>query len=60
MSTASGSATAPPESPVPAPRATKGVPVRWQQPHHSRTSAADPGITTTPGYDSRVGRPSMA
>ena len=58
-STASGSATAPPESPVPAPRATNGVPVRCIRRSSSRTSAAEPGITTTPGYDSRVGRPSM-
>ena len=59
MSTASASATAPPESPVPAPRATNGTAARWSSRTISRTSAPLPGITTSPGYDSRVGRPSM-
>ena len=39
MSTASGSATAPPESPVPAPRATNGTSARWSRRTISRTSA---------------------
>jgi hypothetical protein len=43
-----------------APRATNGTPARWSRRTISRTSDAVPGITTTPGYDSRVGSPSMA
>ena len=58
-STASPSATAPPESPVPAPRATNGTSTRWSSRTISCTSAPLPGMTTTPGYDSRVGRPSI-
>ncbi len=60
ITTVSGSARAPPESPVPAPRATKGSWSRWSSRTTSITSARLAGSTTTPGTDSRVGSPSMA
>ena len=58
--TASGSATAPPESPVPAPRATNGIAGEVQQAHDlPDLGRGSPACTTTPGIRlaGREGRP---
>ena len=47
--TPSGFGSAPPESPVPAPRATTGTPSRWQAQSTAATSASVSGRATTSG-----------
>ncbi len=49
MRTPSSTGMAPPDSPVPAPRATHGTLASWQARTISRTSSADPGSTATAG-----------
>ena len=57
---ASRSATAPPESPVPLPRATKGIARSWQSRSTAATCSVVSGNTTKGGWwRSRV-RPSLS
>ena len=60
MSTPSSTGSAPPERPEPEPRATHGTEASWQARTTSRTSAPDPGSTTTPGVTAYCNRPSDA
>ncbi len=48
-STPSWCGSAPPDSPVPLPRATNGTPARAQAATTRATSAAEPGSTTSAG-----------
>ncbi len=49
MTTPPTTGSAPPESPVPAPRATNGTPWSWQSFTTAWTSGAEPGIATSSG-----------
>jgi hypothetical protein len=49
ISTPSETGSAPPERPVPAPRATHGTPASWQARTTSRTCSAVPGSTAAAG-----------
>src|SRR5213083_831358 len=60
MSTASSFASAPPDSPVPAPRGTNGTPSAASSRTTATTSSRLPGSTTTPGTRRWVGSPSRA
>src|SRR5205807_1548821 len=60
ISTASPSASAPPERPVPAPRGTNGMPCAPSSRTTAITSSRLPGSTTTPGTRRCVGSPSFA
>src|SRR6059036_2439868 len=59
-STASASASAPPDRPVPAPRGTNGTPSAASRRTTATTSSRLPGSTTTPGTRRCVGNPSRA
>ncbi len=59
-STAGASPRAPPDRPVPAPRATKGTRRRCSAASTRLTSPADPGNTTSAGVRRSVGSPSDA
>ncbi len=60
INTASLSASAPPERPVPAPRGTNGMPRAPSRRTTAMTSSRLPGSTTTPGTRRWVGNPSFA
>src|SRR5204863_219449 len=60
ISTASSSASAPPDRPVPAPRGTNGTPSAASRRTTATTSSRLPGSTTTPGTRRCVGNPSRA
>ena len=59
-STAPGSASAPPESPVPAPRGTNGTPCTARSRTTAISSSREPGRTTRSGRRRWVGKPSIA
>ena len=58
ISTPSFTGRAPPESPVPAPRATQGTPASWHALTTRRTSSAEPGSTAAAGFCAYWSRPS--
>ena len=53
-----GTGSAPPESPVPAPRGTTGSPASRAMRTTWQTSAVEPGSTTTPGRARKLASPS--
>ncbi len=56
----SATGSAPPDNPVPAPRATKGTPSRAQMRTTPCTSAVDPGSTTSSGIARQPVSPSQS
>ena len=58
ISTPSGRGSAPPDRPVPEPRATNGTPAAWHSPTTCRTSSALPGSTAAPGRERSFANPS--
>ena len=58
ISTPSATGSAPPDRPVPAPRATQGTPRGGRPPRRPAPVAVDPGSTTTPGVTAYWSRPS--
>ena len=60
MTMPSTTGKAPPERPVPAPRATKGTASRAQTPTIAATSAVEPGRTTSSGVARQPVSPSQS